>query len=244
MSTISVLNNIEHKELRVNVSKDIYQYVNVNRSVIYVTEVADLHKEFPILISKNADSSEFQLHCILGLEKNENLFVSEQGWTSRFVPALLARGPFSLGYPNKGEAAEGPTDPIICIDMDDPRVGAEDGEELFLPFGGQAPYLDYVKSALKSIELGMKYNNTLFAMVQEFDLLEPVSVNIKLSSSEEVNFSEYFTIDQEKLSKLGATELAQLSTSGVLSVLYFILSSMGNFQHLIDKKDKSSGASA
>lgn len=238
MSNVSVLNNVEHKDLKVDTSKSTSKHFNVNRSVVYVTEVADLHKEFPILISKS-ESSQLQLHTVLGFEKDENLFLDEGGWNSRFVPALLARGPFSLGYPNKDSEAESPIDPVICIDVDDDRVSEEEGESLFMPFGGETPYLNYIKSALKSIELGIQYDKTLFAMIEEFDLLEPVSINIKMSNVEEINFNHYFTIDQSKLAGLDAQQIEKLSKTGVLSILFFIISSLNNFQYLIDIKTKS-----
>lgn len=241
MSQISVLDNVKHKDIKVDINKNVQLYHGVNRCVVYVSEIADLHKEFPILISKEPDTAKLQMHAILGLEKNENLFLSETGWTSRFVPALLARGPFSLGYP-KPDSANEPKHSIICVDTDDTRVNTQTGHDLFLPFGGESNYLNYVKSALKSIELGMKYDITLFAMINKFDLLEPVSINIQLNESEEVSFNQYFTINQTKLAELNSTALEELSANGVLGVLFFLFSSMNNFQYLTDIKSKASGA--
>jgi len=180
------------------------------------------------------------LHAILGLEKDENLFIGENGWTTRFVPALLARGPFSLGYKKSEKENNEQQDPVICIDLQDPRVNSNHGEDIFLQFGGESPYLNYVKKALQTIDSGMYYDKTLFSLVEVMDLLEPVSINIKLSNVEEVNFSNYYTINQEKLTNLAGAELAKLSQSGVLSLLYFILSSMGNFQTLLELKNAKS----
>ena len=86
----------------------------------------------------------------------------------------------------------------------------------------------------------MQFDKTLFTLVDSMDLLEPVSINIKLSNVEEVNFSDYYTVNQEKLAKLDGASLAKLSQYGVLSLLYFVLSSMGNFQTLIELKNAKS----
>jgi len=238
MSKAMVLNNVDHKNVKVDTRPEAN--LNVNRALVYATEISELHKEFPLVFHKNTKTRQTQLHAILGLEKDENLFLGDNGWQTRFVPALLARGPFSLGYKKDNQDDNKQQDPVICIDMDDPRVSTEHGEDVFLQFGGEAPYLNYVKKALQTIDSGMQFDKTLYSLVESMDLLEPVSINIKLSNIEEVNFSDYYTINQEKLSKLTGDNLEKLSQYGVLSLLYFILSSMGNFQALIELKNAKS----
>lgn len=238
MSKATVLNNVDHKNLKVDTRPEAN--LNVNRSMVYATEIGELHKEFPLVFYKQPETGQTQLHAILGLAKDENLFVGENGWTTRFVPAVLARGPFSLGYKKPENTDSQPQDPVICIDLEDPRVNTERGEEIFLQFGGEAPYLNYVQKALQAIDSGIQFDKTLFTLVESMDLLEPVSINIKLSNVEEVNFSHYYTINQEKLAKLDGASLTELNQYGVLSLLYFVLSSMGNFQTLIELKNAKS----
>jgi len=240
MSNATVLNNVDHKDFKIDTQSE--SNLHVNRCLAYTTEINELHKEFPLVFYKNSDG-QIQLHAILGLEKDENLFIGEQGWTTRFVPALLARGPFSLGYKksekdNHNNNAQ--QDPVICIDMEDPRINKERGEDIFLQFGGEAPYLNYVKKALETINSGMQYDKTLFTLVTAMDLLEPVSIQIKLSNVEEINFSDYYTINQDKLAKLDGASLAKLNQYGVLSLLYFVISSLGNFQTLMELKNTKS----
>ncbi|AGH42298.1 SapC family protein [Paraglaciecola psychrophila] len=240
MSKATVLNNVDHKNLKVDTRPESNNTQQVNRSLVHATEISELHKEFPLVFYKHTDTEQLQLHAILGLEKDENLFMGESGWITRFVPALLARGPFSLGYKKSQEEGETPADPVICIDMDDPRVNTELGEDIFLQFGGEAPYLEYVKKALQTIDSGIQFDKTLFTLVESMDLLEPVSIQIKLSNVEEINFSDYYTINQQKLANLTGENLSKLNQYGVLSLLYFVLSSMGNFQQLIALKNAKS----
>jgi hypothetical protein len=240
ISKTSVLNNVDHQNLKVDAQHDANNNEEINRCVVYATEIGELHKEFPLVFHKHPDTGKTQLHAILGLEKNENLFFKDKRWTSRFVPALLARGPFSLGYKKPLQGEEQQADPVICIDLDDPRVNTEQGEDLFLQFGGEAPYLNHVKNALQTIERGLLFDKTLFTLVDSLDLLEPVSIQIQLSNVEEVNFSDYYTINQEKLDQLDGDSLYKLNQYGVLMLLYFVLSSMANFQQLIALKNVKS----
>jgi hypothetical protein len=97
-----------------------------------------------------------------------------------------------------------------------------------------------VKKALQTIESGIQFDLTLFTLVESMELLEPVAIQIKLSNVEEVNFSDYYTVNQEKLAQLDGESLTKLNQYGVLSLLYFVLSSMGNFQQLIQLKNAKS----
>jgi hypothetical protein len=240
MSKITVLNNVDHKNLKVDARPESSKEIHVNRSLVYAVEIGELHKEFPLVFYKHPDSGQTQLHAILGLQKDENLFVGDSGWSSRYVPAILARGPFSLGYKKAADGDNEQSDPLVCIDMDDARVNVELGEDVFLPFGGEAPYFVYVKKALQTIEKGLRFDATFFTLIESLDLLEPVAIQIKLSNVDEVNFSDYFTVNQEKLAQLDGENVAKLHQYGVLSLLYFVLSSMGNFQHLIQLKNAKS----
>lgn len=236
MSNITVLNNIDHSTLKVNVNPADNTSLNVNRTQVYASEIADLQKEFPVLIYREEATETLQLHAILGLEKDENLFLDDNGWMTRFVPSLLARGPFSIGYPQAKDEGEKPA-PMICIDLDDARVNEDTGEDIFLPMGGESSYLQYVKKALQTVETGAQYNQTLFALVTEMDLLEPVSVEIKLSNVEQVKLNNYYTINQQKLASLSGEQLTRLNQFGMLGPLYLLMASMGNFQRLIALKN-------
>lgn len=240
MNKTTVLNNVDHKNLKVDTRPQSSQALVVNRCLVHATEIGELHKEFPLVFYKHPDTGQTQLHAILGLAKDENLFVDTNGWTSRFVPALLARGPFSLGYKKTAQEGGPLADPLICIDLQDPRVNTEYGEDIFLPFGGEAPYLNYVIKALQTIEQGLVFDKTLYTLVESMDLLEPVAIQIKLSNVDEVNFSDYYTINQQKLAQLDSESLSKLHQYGVLSLLYFVLSSMGNFQQLIALRNAKS----
>lgn len=241
MSKPSVLNNVDHKDLKIDTRLHCDPQTKVNRCNIYATEIHDLHKEFPLVFYKNPETHETQLHAILGLAKDENLFMNEQGWITRFTPASLAIGPFSLGYKKSINQSESASDPVICVDLNNHSVNTQIGEPLFLPFGGETPYLENIKMALQTIASGSHFNNTLFTLIESFDLFEPISIQIKLSNVEEINFNDYYTIDQQKLTLLSAEQLAKLNQYGVLSLLFFVLSSTNNFQQLIALKNSTSG---
>lgn len=239
MKTTTLLNNVDHQALKVDTRVAVSHELNVNRTLAYTPEIKDLHKEFPLLFYRDPASGILQMHAILGLDKDENLFVSESGWRTRYVPAQLACGPFSLTYTETDHQLQ-QAQPVLCFDAQDPRLQEAQGEPVFLPMGGESAYLSHVKKALQVIETGATYDTTLLTLATEMDLLEPVAIEIKLSEEHQINFSDYLTVNEQKLAALSGEQLSRLNQYGVLSLLYFMLSSTSNFQQLIDLKNAQS----
>ncbi len=77
-----------------------------------------------------------------------------------------------------------------------------------------------------------------FEKLESMNLLEPVSIEVTLSNVEKITFPSYYTINGERLSRLGGESLADLNKLGILSLVFFALSSLTNFQRLIALKNK------
>ena len=88
------LDNVEHQRLRV--ADRATSDVSVNQALVVPSEFEQLQREYPILFHRD-DDGEFQAVAILGLDRGENLFLSEGEWRARYVPATLGRGPLFLG---------------------------------------------------------------------------------------------------------------------------------------------------
>ena len=77
-----------------------------------------------------------------------------------------------------GVPADGGGEPMIHVDLDDPRIGAE-GAPVFKPHGGNAPYLDAIAGVLQTLFVGMAagaYSSIFIAT--------PLLVQMKSSESE------------------------------------------------------------
>jgi hypothetical protein len=235
-----VLSNVEHKDLKVDTRHCASYGDNVNRALAFSTEFVELHKEYPILFYKDPKTSALNAHAILGFDRDENLFLGDDGWLGNYVPAILARGPFLIGFQDQEVDGKLRKEPIIRVDMDDPRVGADEGQAVFLPFGGDTPYLERIMRTLQTIHQGVIFDKVLFSSVVSMDLLEPVSIEVTLSNIEQISFHDYYTINEEKLAQLDGESLEKLNKAGVLSLAFFALSSLGNFHRLIALKNKKS----
>jgi len=238
MSKAVLLNNVEHKDLKIDSRLTAEYGDNVNRTMAFATEFGELQKEYPILFYKDPTTKSFQAHVILGLEKNENLFVGDDGWLGDYVPAMLARGPFMIGFQDNEVDGKTVKEPVIHIDMDNPRVGTKTGQSLFLAFGGDSSYLENIMKTLQIIHRGSEIGEIFFSALDDMGLFEPVNIEISLSSIANINFSDYYTINRDKFDQLNGESLEKLNKMGALGLIYFALASLGNFNKLLKLKNK------
>lgn len=235
----SILTSDQHRSIAVDTRARPEYGDTVNRAVALSAEFNELHREFPLLLRKTEEAPGFVAHAILGFEKDENLFVEGDRWISTFIPATLARGPFSLGYVRAGDgddaSAELKASMKIMIDEQHPRVRA-DGQQVFLPLGGETPYLQGIKRVLQTVDAGLRADRVLYRELLAMDLLGEVKIEISVFPELRYDFSGYHSIDQEKLAALDAEHLFRLHRLGLLGLVYFLISSLGNFEKLVNLK--------
>lgn len=228
---ISILTSDQHRSIAVDTRARPEYGDTVNRAVALSAEFNELHREYPLLLRKTDEAPGFVAHAILGFEKDENLFVEGDRWISTFIPATLARGPFSLGYVRGEEKAE----LRVMIDEQHPRLRA-DGQPVFLPLGGESPYLEGIKRVLQTVDAGLRIDRLLYRELVAMDLLEEVKIEILVFAELRYDFSGYYSINQEKLAALNAEQLLRLHRQGLLAPVYFLISSLGNFKRLVNLK--------
>jgi hypothetical protein len=233
-----MLNNIAHKDLRVITRHGVEFGENVGTVMTVPTEFADVQREYPIFFRKDANTGEFMSVALLGFAKDENLFLDERGWNAAYVPGVFARGPFLIGFQERQEGGDAQKEPVIHVDLDNPRVSKTEGEAVFLPQGGNTRYLDRIASILNGINLGLSVSKAMFAAFTAADLIEPVKLEIKLTSEEQYDLLGLYTINQQKLAGLDAETLHKLHRSGFLQGAFLVAASLNNVQRLIELKGR------
>ena len=234
MTNKVLLNNIDHQDLRVVPRHGREHGDSVNQMLVFPTEFEALQREYPIFF-RRGEEGEYQAVVLLGLDRDENLFLeADGGWNGRYVPALAARGPFSIGL-QRGPGGE-PAEPMIHIDLDDPRVSRSEGEPLFLPQGGNAPYLQQMAGRLGDIYDGMELAREMFAAFEAAGLIEPVKLEVMLSDTERYDLEEYCSIAADALAELDGDRLAALNRAGHLRAAFLCLASQANVERLIALK--------
>jgi hypothetical protein len=228
-----LLNNVEHKDLRVITRLSAELGNNVGSVLTFPTEYGDVQREYPIFFRKDPASGEFQSIALLGFQNDENLFLDARGWNASYIPAIIARGPFLIGFQRE--------EPVIHVDLDHPRVSFTEGEPVFLPQGGNTRYIERVAANLKGIHQGMALSKAMFAAFTALDLIEPVNVEINLTSEEQYSVRGLHTISEEKLAALEGDALYKLNKAGFLQGAFLVIASLNNMKKLIDMKQRRHG---
>jgi len=239
MTNHVMLNNVAHKDLRVITRHGAEYGDNVGTVLTFPTEYADMQREYPIFFRKDATTGEYQSVALLGFSKNENLFLDGVRWNASYVPGIIARGPFLIGFQEKVIDGEPRREPVIHVDLDDPRISRTEGEPVFLPQGGNSSYLEQVALMLRGIGDGLEVSKTMFAAFQELGLIESVKLDIKLTAEESYSVHGLHTIDIRKLSQLDGQSLERLNRAGFLQAAYLVIASMGNVRKLMTLKRRA-----
>lgn len=229
----ALLDNVTHKDLRVRTGFGPEFGDNINQVLVFPTEFGELHREYPIFFRQDAEGR-FQCIVLLGLDRDENLFLDGRHWQARYVPAIHARGPFLIGLTKDGE--DGPQ-AMIQVDLEHPRIATDgEGVAVFKPQGGQSAYLDGVSDALRRIHEGIGLAPAMFEAFSEAGIIEPVQLDISITDAERYTVPDLFTVSEERLASLDAAALDALNQSGFLGSAYLVAASIGNVNRLIDLK--------
>jgi len=232
-----LLNNVDHADLRVAIRAGTAFGDAVNQSPLFPQEFEEAQRAFPIVFRRQEGS--LRAFALLGLDRDENLFLDGDRWTSSYVPAFQRRGPFSIGITETDGA---PGEPMIHLDLDDPRVGAPDGLPVFREHGGDGPLLTHMIDVLRVIHDGMANGPALYAAWEDAGLLRPITMEVTLDDDRTYELPDLFAIDRQALADLTGEPLERLHRSGLLVPAILAAASLGNVQRLIEFKTRRAAA--
>jgi hypothetical protein len=89
MTNRVLLNNIDHGTLRVITRRSAEFGDNINQALVFPTEFEELQREYPIFFRKDPNG-DYQSVVLLGLDRDENLFLDETGWPATSPPCRSA----------------------------------------------------------------------------------------------------------------------------------------------------------
>jgi hypothetical protein len=235
MANHQLLDNVTHKDLRVRLKYGPEFGDNVGTVLAFPTELADLQREYPIFLRRDSNGEYFAV-ALLGFAGDENLYLDGDRWDAFYLPGIVGRGPFMIGFQERQEGEETKRQAVLHVDMDHPRVSQTEGERVFLEQGGYSPYLQRVTRVLDGLHEGYAVTKSMFAALNELGLIAPVEMEVKLTGQQPLNLQGFYSIDREKLAELPAEALHKMNRTGLLQGAYLILASQANLEKLIDRK--------
>ncbi|WP_158970060.1 SapC family protein [Paraglaciecola sp. L3A3] len=234
MPNHQLLNNMTHHDVKIITDYSTDYGDNISTVMTFPTEFGDIQKEYPIFFRKYPDSEEFQAVVMLGLFQNDNLFLQAGNWQANYIPGAITRGPFAIGFQDQSADGGSEKAPVVHIDMDHPRVNTEKGHPVFLEHGGNSPYLEHISNIFTHMMDGIEVGKTMFAAFKQFDLIEPIELEVTLEGDQVHKLHGNYTVSQTKLNELSAENLQALHRAGFLEAAYLVRSSLSNIQKLVN----------
>jgi len=241
MANNVLLNSIEHQELKVITERSKQYGDNLWYSLTFPTEFRSVQAYYPIFFNKDASTGQFISVALFGFQDQENLFLTGNKWDATYIPLSVARQPFLIGVQKVNEDGEDKEQRVLHIDMDHPRVNQEQGEALFLEFGGNTPYLDSCADMLETMHHGILDSQIFIGLLIEHELLEPFSLDVELNDNSKHQMVGFYIINEEKLTELNSEILTTLHASGYLQAIYMAIASQSNIRGLLNRKNKLLG---
>jgi SapC len=225
------LNKEVHGELYIEGIEGYAHTKETNSIYIAAIEFLQVAREYPIVFAKGSDDKVFPV-ALLGLEKNSNLFVDENGgWTANYIPAYVRRYPFILATAddNKDNFA-------VCIDESFPGFNtAKEGKSLFDEKGEQNEILNQAVDFLKDYQTHVQLTTLFCENLSKLDILEPMQANIERATGEKTSLGGFMGVNREKLKALKPAKLAELLKSDQMELIFAHLASLSNLNSLMKR---------
>ena len=225
-----LLNNIDHRDLRVDTARSAALGDDVMFAATFPAEFRNVQAYYPIVFRKTPEGA-FQPIALLGFQEGRNLFLENGRWDAGYLPLAIERQPFLIGRDGEGL--------MVHIDLDNPRVRTGHGEMLFREQGGTTAFLDRITSVLLTLHDGLQAMPAFVDALLQHELLESFALDIELDNGSLNRLAGFYTINEDKLRALDGTALEQLHRSGFLEPLYMAVASMSRFRDLIDRMNRT-----
>lgn len=237
MANHVLLDNISHKDLTIITDRGAKWGDAISCSAIFPSEFAKVQANQPIVFRKHPQTGQFEALALFGFANNENLLLDEQGKLAvSYLPLSMQRQPFLIGQQTQYNQGIPEQSLVVHIDLDHPRVNQQHGEAVFLEHGGNSDYLNHMAQVLNTIHLENQALPQFFQQLLDLKLLEAFSIEYQTIQGEKVTLGGFYTIDQQQLNTLSATELQSLQHSGVLQAIYMVIASLEQVPTLLNKK--------
>jgi hypothetical protein len=232
-----LLNNIEHKALRVITTRSAALGDDVMSAIVVPAEFRNVQACYPIVFQKQSDTGQFLPLALFGFEARENLFLTESGWEASYIPLSIERLPFLIGGQRLGQQAA-PPQLVVHVDLDSPRISWTEGEPVFLEYGGTTEFLKRASALLHTLHAGLEATRSFVDALLGLDLLESFVLDIELKDGSHSRLAGFYTVNEERIRVLDASAVATLHGREFLEPLYMVVASTVHFRDLIDRRNR------
>ncbi|HXF65415.1 MAG TPA: SapC family protein [Burkholderiales bacterium] len=197
------------------------------------TEFGAACRDYPIAFVSGDGGASFVAMAVLGLERDQNLFVTAEGaWdAAAYLPAYVRRYPFCMTR----VTVDGREQPerIACVEK---RAVSERGEPLYDAKGEPLPAWAERRKLLFEYEADLVRSEEMARALAALGLLEPFTMQAVPNEGAPLALAGMYRVAEPKLAELAPEKLKELVQKGILARVYAHLVSLANFGRLLDRR--------
>jgi hypothetical protein len=212
--------------------KSVPDFARTSNSLpVTFSEIVHACHDYPLMFVSHDADKHFALVAVLGVGAGENLFATATGWKQdAYVPAYVRRYPFCMTRVTLEGVQQ--SQRLICIEKD--WISAE-GESFFDEQRKPTQRWTEIQNILHQYEAELDLTLSLCAMLRDFKLLEPMSMQATINGVP-TTLGGMHCVSSERMKSLNSSEIKTLYKSGALSVAYHHLGSVNRFEKLVAMK--------
>ena len=219
------LSSEQHKDLKVlpKFSVEIFQERHI--APLMLQEFATAATFYPIFFLEVKD--EFAPVAVFGLKESQNLFLNEDKWEGRYIPAALRAYPFSLAQTNDDQL-------LLCVNEQADNVSRTEGQALFNDDATPTEFFDGINKYFKDYIDASAVSRNIMSQMKEMGLFKADALQYKVNGQDN-RLDGFFVIDREKFEALTDEQFLSLRKFGVLPAIYAHFSSLERVSDLIGR---------
>ncbi|OFX04865.1 MAG: hypothetical protein A3E78_05570 [Alphaproteobacteria bacterium RIFCSPHIGHO2_12_FULL_63_12] len=226
-----LLNIEQHRELGIDPAKKPFDFCSKIRAVpLTISEIPEASKRYPVVFMSKEEPVPL---AIVGFHDDNNLFVDDDGnWENyAYIPGYLRRYPFALA----GESGGGDRLAFV-VDRAYEGVSTESSRKLFQ----NGELSDFAKQAMeftRTYESDRRLTDQLMKALKKYDIIQPQTAQYTPAGETEPRpFTQYFGIDEQKLTALSDQQFLELRQMNIFGVIYSHIHSLANWRDMISRR--------
>ncbi|ENN90343.1 SapC family protein [Bartonella bovis] len=240
---VTPINKTFHRSLKFNPSQDMSFAKDTHWVPLASDEYFQAALDYPILFMSAEDEQKKRHYtsiALVGLSNDVNNYITaDKSWQrDTYIPAFIRRYPFVLAQIQDQKELS------VCFDQQSGMFNDVTGIELFNSDGSISPFMEERINFLEHFKIGMERTAEFIDTLVKMELLCQKSINVKNDKGLSAQLEDFWIVDEEKLHKLPAHQLAKLHKNGFLGRIFAHLLSMNNLLKVLSLKGASQAANS
>lgn len=213
------VDRVQHKTTRMKTGVSAIDRLRpLNSLFIAVAEMADVALEYPIVFVRvgagEGQNPAIAPLAVFGLKQGSNVFIKDDQWQGRYLPAYIRRYPFAMA-----RMSDESNEMALCMDVDSGAFSGTEGEPLFKDDGEASELLLNAKQFCENFEIEAERTRQACEVLAQLNVLQDMRFEAQLPSGEKLDVDGFMTINEKALSELPDDKVLELHRNGLMELI-------------------------